>query len=250
MKILVIEDDQPFADGLLALLSDVQGVSAEMHSDAESAATAIAEEMFDLIILDLKLPSAKGALDAKAENGHALFELILRSAPGTPVRILTSSEPDKFLRRLAGKGEQTDIWGGGNKVPTVEYYVKDEANDLIEDIRLHARVISETDRIPINTRGIDLALNRPQQRAIRSFVRKTGGSSCDARRLGGLSGAVVLKVVVADERGHRVAAAVGKIGLQEKVSKEMVAYDRHVKNLKIGAFAHVGSHQDQCLHNT
>jgi CheY-like chemotaxis protein len=250
LKILIIEDDLIFVEGLVALLSDVHRVTVEVHSDVESAQAALRAKMFDLIILDLKLPSTKGALDAKAEHGHAVFDVIMSLAPGTPVRILTSSEPDAFLRRLVGKADQSDVWGGGLKVSTVEYYVKDEATDLIEEIKMHAAVIEQTDRIDINSRGVELGLNQQQCRALRSFVRKSGGASCEARRLGGLSGSVVLKVIVNDEKGRKVAASVAKIGLREKVSKELAAYDRHVRNMKIGAFAHVVAQQEQGLQNS
>ncbi|VTQ56822.1 Uncharacterised protein [Stenotrophomonas maltophilia] len=224
------------------------GADCTLAVDFESAESAIRSREFDLYVLDLKIPSRSNSLDAKAENGQALYGLICKESPGTPIRVLTSSEPGKFLRKLVSFGEMLDIWGSGDEIPLIGYFDKEEATELIDQIREYSGIIAATDSIPLNSRGIKLDLSQTQQRAIRSFVRSVGGTSCDLRKLAGLSGSVVMRIVVKDSKGRTLSEVVGKIGNRLKVEREITAYNGHVKNLKIGLFAHIVSQQNKGLH--
>ncbi len=247
MKILLIEDNRDYSDALSQSLREA-GAECVNAYDSASAITLATDSMYDLIVLDLKLPSTTGALDAKAENGHFLYAEISKLAPGTPIRILTSSDPDQFLRRLVGQGERSDIWGSGEEIPLVAYYEKEEATELIKEVKRHSATIAITNSIAINSRGIDLKLSPPQRRAIQVFVRSSNGSSCNARRLGGLSGSVVLMINVRDSNDRTISDVAGKVGFRDKLHKEISAYDRHVRHLGIGGFAHIVSKQDKGLH--
>lgn len=249
MKVLVIEDDQAFAEYLIVSIGE-RGVDVLCAGDVESALAQIRTCVHDLIVLDLRLPSRDGALDATQEHGHDMFNKISELAPGTPVRILTSSEPDRFLRQLAARGDRFDVWGSGEPVNTVGYFVKDEAIELLDEIERLAPIIDETDAITINTRGYDLRLTPTQQLAVKAYVRETGGASCTLRQLGGLSGSVVVSLTTNNFQGQTISTCVGKVGPKSKLDRELIAYNRHVKHLKIGAFAHIVSHQHAGLYGS
>ncbi|MCB1448828.1 MAG: response regulator [Nitratireductor sp.] len=80
MRILLVEDNQTLAEGLIALLRG--GSNAVDHvSDGEAAETAILNASFDLIILDLSLPD---------KDGLDILQFIRSRGNTTPVLILTA----------------------------------------------------------------------------------------------------------------------------------------------------------------
>jgi two-component system, OmpR family, response regulator len=59
MRVLLVEDDKPLAQALVALLSSA-GYAVDCVGDGEDACTLAAAEQFDLVILDLNLPRRDG----------------------------------------------------------------------------------------------------------------------------------------------------------------------------------------------
>jgi two-component system, OmpR family, response regulator len=90
MRILIAEDDQVLADGLLRSLRSA-GYAVDQVSNGSEADSALASHEFDLVILDLGLPKLHG------------FE-VLRNLRGrgssTPVLILTAA--DSVEQRVKG----------------------------------------------------------------------------------------------------------------------------------------------------
>ncbi|MBK1873701.1 response regulator transcription factor [Marinobacter sp. 1-3A] len=78
MKILLVEDDQPLAQGLAASLEDA-GLLVEIAGDGRTADFLITTERYDAVILDLGLPDGNGAqwLSGWREQGIELPVLIL-----------------------------------------------------------------------------------------------------------------------------------------------------------------------------
>ena len=238
MRILFVEDNETFAETVKSLLEQIHHVREVAHvRSKEAAANSFGAEIFDLVVLDLKIPPEDDSLETSPDHGQATFHVIRQTAPGTSVFILTGSEPDEFLRRLARYGGSHDTWGSGAPHSTVEYFLKEEVDQLLERVAVLASLVSRTDAIEVNTRGRDLELSSKHQRIVKTFAQKAGGVSCELKSLsGGLSEARVVRAAAKDRQGKSLALCAAKPGSLSAVVTESDAYEQHVKRLNIGMF--------------
>lgn len=239
MKILFVEDNETFASVMTPLISEIYYVvSVKIAASFESAKYEISNGFFDLVILDLNIPLTDDSLDKAVEYGQSVFHFVREKAPGTPIIILTASEPDAFTQRLVRYGESHDIWGGGCSINTIDYLLKEQTIELIETIERFSKEIHLTDALPIDTRGRSISLSNQYSRIIRIFSRKAGGASCEVKSLnGGLSDTRVIRATAKDEQGKTLAVCAGKLGALTDIQNENSAYEQHVKRLKIGVYA-------------
>ena len=88
MRILIAEDDQVLADGLLRSLR-AAGYAVDQVSTGSEANAALASNSFDLLILDLGLPKVHGleVLRKLRSGGSALPVLILTAADSVEQRV-------------------------------------------------------------------------------------------------------------------------------------------------------------------
>lgn len=248
MKLLLVEDNRSYAETLIEqLLRFDTPIEVVLSESRDSAVNHLQNQFFDLVVLDLEIPTVDGAFDLEVEHGHEVFYCARSHAPGTPIYILTGSEPDAFLRGLAKQGQSVDLWGDGVLVPTVAYHLKEDGDQLIAEIKDIASRIAITDAVRINIGAQVIELKAEQKRAIKVFTRSNGGNSCKLKKLGGLSDAIVLKISVMDQAGRVRCECVGKLGLASHVNKEIAAYNAEVKHLRLGAFAPVLNFNDQGL---
>ncbi len=80
LKILIIEDDNDFAEGLAESL-ELEGHEVEIAQSGEDALSRYKEKGFDLTFLDVRLPGMNGAecfIDIRALNPEA--KVIMMSA--------------------------------------------------------------------------------------------------------------------------------------------------------------------------
>lgn len=89
MRILLVEDDELLASGLLTALQRVH-YSVEHVRDGHSAVRALTDNSFELVILDLGLPKLDGTevLKAVRAQGNTVPVLILSARDSTKDRIL------------------------------------------------------------------------------------------------------------------------------------------------------------------
>lgn len=242
MRILLVEDNKSYAATLRDTILKLGSTFVEIAESRKSAVDFLNEQFFDVVILDLEIPTIDDAFDLELEHGQSVFYHARSVAPGTPVYILTASEPGVFLINLVRQGQSIDLWGTGQSVPTVDYFLKEDALALFNKIKTFAAQITETDEVIINKGGKQIDLSDEQKRTLKVFTRSNGGVSCKIHRLGGLSDAIVLKIAVYDGAGHVRLECVGKLGLIKHVDKEIAAYEAEVKHLRLGAFAPVLSY--------
>jgi CheY-like chemotaxis protein len=236
MKILFVEDNQTFAATIEERLRRIPHVEPLTVGSRDEAVAALRGRYFDIILLDLTIPTQPGALDASKEHGQAVFYDAKLVADGTPIYFLTGSEPDTFALSLARQGQSVDLWGSGRQIPTIDYVTKEAADQLVTRIESLAAELAVTDAISIDTWGRKIILCPEDKRALRAFTRHSGGTSCVVRTFGpGLSGADVLRVQVKDERGNATTLSVAKLGTSSKLAKESEAY-RAVARLRMGAY--------------
>lgn len=90
MRVLLVEDDQMIAQGLQTALRQ-DGYTVDWMRDGNSAAAALRDEHFDLVLLDLGLPG---------RDGLQVLRELRRRGDATPVLILTAR--DELRDRVAG----------------------------------------------------------------------------------------------------------------------------------------------------
>lgn len=107
MRLLLVEDNEVLAEGLLAILRG-SGYAVDAVSDGASAVAAITAEAFDLVVLDLNLPEMDGLEVLKAirgrQNRTAVLILTARGAPEERVRGLDLGADD-YLTKPFDVGE-------------------------------------------------------------------------------------------------------------------------------------------------
>lgn len=107
MRLLLVEDNEVLAEGLLAILRG-SGYAVDAVSDGASAVAAITAEAFDLVVLDLNLPEMDGLEVLRAirgrQNRTAVLILTARGAPEERVRGLDLGADD-YLTKPFDVGE-------------------------------------------------------------------------------------------------------------------------------------------------
>lgn len=95
-KVLVIEDQRPVREAMGETLEG-EGYEVRMIRDGFAAAEAVQSEAFDLITLDLNLPSL---------DGMTVAEAILKSPlnANTPVIVVSAYLSEGVMSELRGKG--------------------------------------------------------------------------------------------------------------------------------------------------
>ncbi|MDO1583686.1 response regulator transcription factor [Rhizobium oryzicola] len=84
MRILLVEDNVPLAEGLSAILRG-SGYAVDVVGDGASAEAVALAESFDLIILDLNLPEMDGLEVLRSLRAHqSQAAVIILTARGTP----------------------------------------------------------------------------------------------------------------------------------------------------------------------
>ena len=89
MRILIAEDDQVLADGLLRSLRGSGAVVSHVANGSEADTALMTSSEFDLLILDLGLPKMHGleVLKKLRGRGDALPVLILTAADSVEERV-------------------------------------------------------------------------------------------------------------------------------------------------------------------
>jgi DNA-binding response OmpR family regulator len=128
MRLLLVEDDRMIGESLQRALR-LEGYAVDWVRDATAAQTTLASERFDLVLLDLGLPSAAG-VDAKRADGLDVLRAARARHDATPVIVLTAR--DARGDRVAGLDAGADDY-------LVKPFELDELNARIRAVvRRHA----------------------------------------------------------------------------------------------------------------
>lgn len=231
LHLLIVEDDDDFVDELKEIIKRLPGKPDIRVAGSRNQAYQMLDDGFlDLVILDLKIPTDSGGLDADPEHGHAVFNRIRTVAPGTPILVLTGSPAEDFIPDMLSNQQQTDIWSEGRMTGTIQFLKKLDIDQLPEKLTPAAEAIECLSDVELDRGGMNLSL--AENRLIRIFARKFHGVRCVVSGLGGgLSGARVVRLRVTDSRGAPVHDAVAKLSTHSVVRRENHRYDRHVTRL-------------------
>jgi CheY-like chemotaxis protein len=245
MFVLVVEDKKEFVDDICVMLAEVPGPPVvKVASSRDSAYALLDDQFFDLIILDLRIPSQDGGFDDTPQHGHAVFARARLVAPGTPIMVLTGSQVEDFVGTLLQQKQDIDIWGENKRVMTVDLLKKYEFDQFPARLQPIAAAVRSLADVELQRGGINLSIE--DDRLIRIFARKFGGTRCVLSKLGGgVSGALVVRIRVTDSQGARVHDAVAKIGSPTDVLDECDRFDKIVSRLdahatprKLATFEH------------
>ena len=231
LHVLIVEDNEDFVDELRETIRILPGGSNICVAGSRDQAYEMLDDHFlDLVILDLKIPTVSGGLDADPEHGHAVFTRIRTVAPGTPIFVLTGSPAEDFISALLHNHQQIDIWSEGRKTDTILFLKKIDIDKCPKKLTTVAEAIDRLSDGELD-RG-DMKLSLAEDRLIRIFARKFQGVRCVVSRLGGgLSGARVIRLRVTDSQGVQVHDSVAKLSTHSDVRRENYCYDHHVTRL-------------------
>jgi CheY-like chemotaxis protein len=237
MRIVVVEDNQDFLADLVPALSALPGAPEVKAAASRNVALVLIEqEFFDLIVLDLTIPTIDGALDAAIEHGNAVFAKSQEIAPGTPIFILTGSSADEIFSSLLERKETVDIWGEQARRGTVDFLPKRLFDELTAKVSPIAAAVQALSDVEIKKVGKPFQLNIAEDRLVRSFTRRRGGTRCALAELsGGLSDTRVFRATVFDHAGSTRINAVAKIGSHAAIQTEALRYDCEVSRLSPNA---------------
>lgn len=229
MKLLLVEDDLHFAETFAAAVGEHELAIAESR---DSAIRELAgSKRFDVVICDLRIPSADAAMDEAIEHGVYVYQEALRLRPGVPIVILSAyrtEDPVELAQELLRATHQADRYGGGMR-PMVESFQKTHVSDCVRWVQREAAELEKLAAIELASGPVSLELDEYEMRAIQIYVRRRGGVLARITELtGGLSGARTLLVRVSDSFGHIVSTVVAKVGPRDVVMRERSHYDDHL----------------------
>lgn len=229
--VLVVEDDEVFAASITQVLKEADdGVGITYAKSRTSAISFLEADFFDLIILDLNIPTVDKALDAKPEHGHAVFARAQTAAPGTPVLVLTSSTVEDFVDQLLRRQQQCDVWGEGRKIGTIQVLKK---NNFVQCASIVGPILQAISALSdVELAKTDVQLNTAQDRLLRIFAKLFSGTRARVTRVGGgLSSALVVRAAITNSAGARVHDAVAKLSSMDDVKDEGERFEKMVSRL-------------------
>jgi CheY-like chemotaxis protein len=234
MRVLIVEDQEEWVDAITRVAEKLSPRPLLTFAGSRDAARALVdEEFFDLIVLDLKIPTSDGALDEDPSHGFAAFTFARERAPGTPILVLTGSQAEDFVSDLLSAAQKVDIWGSKTPVGTVALIKK--LNVAALPLALEACGLEVAALSNVEIHSPDYPLPLAYDRLIRAFARRFDGARCEVSPLGGLSGAQVLRLRITNAHGGLPMAVVAKLGSISAIRVENDHFERRISLLPAAA---------------
>jgi hypothetical protein len=244
MRCLLVEDEPASVAIILPELERIFGAgNVEVTEDRDTAIGRVGANVFDLIVLDQRIPTAPGQLDPDVIHGRAVLSAVREKAPDTPVYFLTGLPmEDEYVDQLIAEGRQCDVWGDHKPIGLIQRFQKATLGPFYEAATKIAETARVTHGIEINTEGAGITLNEDEARLLRCFARRQNGVCVDIEVLSdGLSGASVMKADVRDAHGNVRISAASKLGDYSIIAREMRSYEQEIVRLPAATYAPVVS---------
>lgn len=234
LNILIIEDEPDFVMEIKRHVSlKCREPIYTVASSVDIATYYLTNSFFDLIFLDLKLPSVDEAMDSHPQHGRDLLDVAREVAPGTPIFMLTGSSAEQFLPEMMALSHKVDIWGQGEALPLIGFQAKHRVNKLLTGIKPYIEAYEAANDVEIDS-AIQLDLR--VLLLIRIFTNSVGGVFSEVFQIGGgLSDALVLSIIVKDGSGAKIHNSIAKIGPHNYIHDEVYRHDKYVSRLDPGA---------------
>lgn len=232
-KLLIVEDEKEPSDFISSSFSRVFKkieITLARSRDAAFEILTASNVFFDLVTLDLRIPSVNGGLDQDPQHGQGVLGKCLEVINGTPIVIITGTSTVHMIDEFLASSERTDIWGCGSDKPTITHIRKENLERLSAKIEEIYSDFEPIFNIEINSDGISLPIEH--DRLIRIFARKYNGRLVRLQQLGGgLSIAKVYSLEIKDITGNIILKAIAKCGPHPKIVEDSNNYDQSISRL-------------------
>lgn len=237
MRILLVEDKPDFAADIERAIRSIDGCDIIWKQSKTTALTALSEEVFDVVLLDRRIPSDDGVLDDHESHGWSVFQWIHENLPGTSVWFLTGTEDTDFSSDLLNDyGRNGDIHACGRDDTVYRVFWKRRMDECIKAARMFREDVQRTNAVNLVQTGDSVNLRPEEERLLRLFGRKHGGTQVETRLLsGGLSGARVMRVTVCNAARQPVVTSIGKVGVFKEIVIERDRYNVEIARLVPGS---------------
>jgi CheY-like chemotaxis protein len=226
MRVLLVEDDPEFVDVFeLELTRPLFDLNVAL---SRSSALVALEESYELVICDLNIPSDDHGLDTDVAHGMAVLSEVVNTYPGTPIIAFSAYGSVPVLKELLRQGRHGDYLGVGEQQEMVTFLEKSQLTDCLARVKQIQIAMADLADIELSTGMHSIDLGADDERTIRIFARRTGGTLVRVTPLGGgLSGSRVLSLRVESSSGHK-ATVVAKIDEIRKVREERRLVETYV----------------------
>ncbi|MEG5546685.1 response regulator [Enterobacter asburiae] len=232
-KLLIVEDEKELSDFISSCFSKVfRNIEITLASSRDSAFQILSarDVFFDLITLDLRIPSVNGGLDQDPQHGQGVLGKCLEVINGTPIVIITGTSTVDMIDGFLASSQRTDIWGCGSDKSTITHIRKENLECLPAKINEIYRDFEPIFNIEINANGFSLPIEH--DRLMRIFTRKHNGRLVRLQQLGGgLSIAKVYSLEIKDITGNIILKAIAKCGPHRKIIEDSNNYDQSISRL-------------------
>ncbi len=238
MRVLLVEDKISFAKDIERELSKIADCETVWARSRDSATARLEDGLFDLVILDRKIPPTDDGLDDAQEHGWAVFQEVRTRMPGTSVFFLTGTvDPDFPAQMLNEFSRVEDVHGTGAAEQMYQIFWKKRLPECLARVRSFAADRAELDRIAVQQEAGERALQATEAQVLRIFSRRNNGAAVRIKELsGGLSDSRVLKVVVSRADGLFVTSAVAKVSTLAMINDEGNRYRTDITRLSAGGY--------------
>ena len=233
--VLIVEDDDDISNHIVEKLReiDVQTHISVVGNRDDALRLLEGDEFYDLLSLDLIIPAFADSKDKKIEYGNEVLHFCISVAPGLPMLVLTASSTDDLVSEFLESSERTDIWGEGQKRPTLGYAPKRRLDDYDKKLKDIAKAIKDLHQVEINKSPDHLDIPLKDDRLIRIFARRNQGVRCDISVIsGGISGARVYRIAVYNTAGNVIYNSVAKITDHASIRAENEKYESYINRLR------------------
>lgn len=233
--VLVVEDDESFVAEITASITRALPTARiAVAKSRDRACALLAEEFFDLAILDLNIPTQDSSLDADPAHGKYVFHHARRVKPGTKLIVLTGSPSEDFISDMLDQKNVADIWSEGDKVGTVEFLRKIDVDMLDGILAKSLKAIGALSDVELDLSKVNLRIE--EDRLIRIFAKKYNATRSSVSPVGlGRSGSTPYRLKLLDAQGTLIQDVIAKIGSHDRINDENNRYDDYVVLLNPGA---------------
>ena len=171
------------------------------------------------------------------EHGLRVYDVAREKHPGTFCVFFSGFVQLENVGAKLATGPSVDVFGTGHILPLVEAHPKSKQPEFINHATELKGMLDDLEQIKITGSGT-CAINEFEARTLRIYAKRLNGAHVAASRLGGLSGAKVLRFEVIDAAGATVGSLVAKVDQLARIRDELARYRQHVAPiLRIGTFA-------------